>query len=158
LLRPDVPLYAKLNCVLIELIIAYVPSTTTTAMIMSWVAIYTGFLLPSGNTKVKVALFVHSVCLDDPYWTIHRFNTSAVLHADHKGRKKWKPVCMAIMLSMHDTIVERHICTSEWAVSNLLPSKGAVSRIPWEALLLLQGGGAVWADLFRNLFQERQHP
>ena len=30
-------------------------------------------------------------------------------------------MCMAI----HDTIIERHICTSEWAVSNVLPSKGA---------------------------------
>ena len=28
-------------------------------------------------------------------------------------------MCMAI----HDTIIERHICTLEWAVSNLLPSK-----------------------------------
>jgi hypothetical protein len=35
-------------------------------------------------------------------------------------------VCMDI----HDNIIERHICTSEWAVSNLLPSNGVGPRIP----------------------------
>ena len=30
-------------------------------------------------------------------------------------------MCVAI----HDTIIEKHICTSGWAVSNLLPSKEA---------------------------------
>ena len=44
-------------------------------------------------------------------------------------------MCMAI----RNTIIERHICTSEWAVSNLLPSNGARSRIPREALLLPPG-------------------
>jgi hypothetical protein len=64
-------------------------------------------------------------------------------------------VCMAI----HDTIIERHICTSEWVVSNLLPSKGAVSRIRLGKLsFFLQGEGAVWADVLRNylLFRKWQ--
>ena len=46
-------------------------------------------------------------------------------------------MCMAIN---HDTIIERHICTSEWAVSNLLPSKGAGPRIPREALSSSRAG------------------
>ena len=56
-------------------------------------------------------------------------------------------------MDIHDAIIERHICTSEWAVSNLIPSKGAGSRIP-ESLgklsFFLQGGGVVWADVLRN--------
>jgi hypothetical protein len=34
-------------------------------------------------------------------------------------------MCMAI----RDTILERHICTSEWAVSNLLPEYRPYLRI-----------------------------
>ena len=32
--------------------------------------------------------------------------------------------------AIHAASIERHICTSEWTVSNLLPSKAAGSRIP----------------------------
>jgi hypothetical protein len=44
-------------------------------------------------------------------------------------------------MAIHDTIIERHICTSEWAMSNILPSKGAGPLIPREVLLLPPGRG-----------------
>jgi hypothetical protein len=44
-------------------------------------------------------------------------------------------------MAIHDTIIERHLCTSEWAVSNLLPSKGAGSRIPLDVRLQLYSNG-----------------
>ena len=54
-------------------------------------------------------------------------------------------------MAIHDTIIERHICTSEWVVSNLLPSKGAEGLESLGKLsFFLQGGGAVWADVLRN--------
>jgi hypothetical protein len=54
-------------------------------------------------------------------------------------------MCMAIQ----DTIIERHICTSEWAVSNFLPSKGSRDSNPSGSSPFLQGGGTVWADMLR---------
>jgi hypothetical protein len=65
--------------------------------------------------------------------------------------------------AIHDTIIERHIGTSEWAVSNLLPSKGAGLESLGKLSFFLQGGGAVWADVLRNdtLFRKWQwvqHP
>ena len=68
-------------------------------------------------------------------------------------------MCMAI----HAAIIERHICTSEWTVSNLLPSKGAGLESLGKLSFFLQGGGTVRADVFRNdtLFRKWQwvqHP
>jgi hypothetical protein len=53
-------------------------------------------------------------------------------------------------MAIHDIIIERHICTSEWAVSNLLPSKEYGLESIGKLSFFLQGGGAVWADVFRN--------
>jgi len=65
-------------------------------------------------------------------------------------------------MAIHDTIIERHICTSEWAVSNLLPSNGAGFDSLGKLSFFIKGGGAVWADVLRNgyLFEKWQweHP
>ena len=60
-------------------------------------------------------------------------------------------MCMA----NHDTIIERHIYTSEWAVSNLLPSNGAGP--PESPGSSPSSSGGLWRDgvdvfrLFRKL-------
>ena len=61
-------------------------------------------------------------------------------------------------MTIHDTTIERHICTSEWAVSNLLPRMGVGLESLGKLSFFLQGGGAVWADVLRNdyLFRKWQ--
>jgi hypothetical protein len=51
---------------------------------------------------------------------------------------------------VHSLVVERHICTSEWAVGNLLPSNGAGPRISREAPSSSRAGGRCGADVLRN--------